>query len=76
MTQDPMAPLARRDRSAIARRDVPSYYLPSPPYWPITAACALLLTTGGAAAWMNRATAAPYVFAAGLAVLLDRKSVV
>jgi len=53
-----------------ATRGATAYYLPKPSHWPITAGCALLLTTGGAAAWMNRAEAAPYVFAAGLAILL------
>src|SRR5215470_11470771 len=70
MMQDKMATLTRREQSTSARRDVTGYYMPTPSHWPITAACALLLTTGGAAAWMNRAAAAPYIFAAGLAVLL------
>src|SRR5262249_22283105 len=70
MTQDQMATPARRDLTAIVRRNVTGYYVPSPSHWPITATCALLLVTGGAAAWMNRAAAGPYIFAGGLAVLL------
>jgi cytochrome c oxidase subunit 3 len=53
-----------------ALRGPTAYYLPRPSYWPITGACALLLITSGAAAWMNRAEPAPYIFAAGIAVLL------
>jgi len=53
-----------------ALRGATAYYLPAPSHWPIVGASALLLTTTGAAAWMNRAVVAPYIFAAGIAVLL------
>src|SRR5260221_5003522 len=45
---------------------VRAYYLPQPSHWPITGACALLLTTTGAATWINRGAAGPYVLAAGV----------
>ena len=48
---------------------VKAYYLPQPSHWPITGACALLLTTAGAATWLNRGAAGPYVLAAGMALL-------
>src|SRR5437016_6006095 len=49
---------------------VKAYYLPRPSHWPITGACALLLTTAGAATWLNRGAAGPYVLAAGVALLV------
>jgi cytochrome c oxidase subunit 3 len=49
---------------------VRAYYLPQPSHWPITGACALLLTTTGAATWLNRGAAGPYVLAAGMALLV------
>ncbi len=49
---------------------VRAYYLPQPSHWPITGACALLLTTTGAATWINRGAAGPYVLAAGMALLV------
>jgi cytochrome c oxidase subunit 3 len=48
---------------------VNAYYLPQPSRWPITGACALLLTAVGAATWVNRAVAGPYILAAGMALL-------
>ena len=47
-----------------------AYYLPQPSHWPITGACALLLTTVGAATWINRGAAGPYILAAGAALLV------
>jgi cytochrome c oxidase subunit 3 len=49
---------------------VRAYYLPPPSHWPITGACALLLTTAGAATWLNRGAAGPYVLVAGMALLV------
>jgi len=49
---------------------VRAYYLPQPSRWPIIGACALLLTTSGAATWVNRGSAGPYVLAAGVALLI------
>src|SRR5260221_4410285 len=49
---------------------VRAYYLPQPSHWPITGACALLLRTSGAATWINRGAAGPYVLAAGMALLV------
>jgi len=46
------------------------YYLPQPSRWPIIGACALLLTTSGAATWINRGAAGPYILAAGAALLI------
>jgi cytochrome c oxidase subunit 3 len=48
---------------------VKTYYLPEPSGWPITGACALLLTVVGAATWINHGAAGPYVLAAGAALL-------
>jgi cytochrome c oxidase subunit III len=48
---------------------VTGYYLPPPSPWPLTGACALLLSTAGAAMWLNRDFAGPYVLAAGAVVL-------
>jgi cytochrome c oxidase subunit 3 len=47
-----------------------AYYLPQPSRWPIIGACALLLTTSGAATWLNRGSAGPYLLAAGAALLI------
>ena len=47
-----------------------SYYLPQPSHWPITGACALLLSAAGAATWVNRGVAGPYILAAGAALLV------
>ena len=49
---------------------VRAYYLPQPSRWPIVGACALLLTTSGAAIWLNRGAAGPYILAAGAALLI------
>jgi cytochrome c oxidase subunit III len=49
---------------------VRAYYLPQPSRWPIIGACALLLTTSGAATWLNRGSAGPYILAAGAALLI------
>ena len=47
-----------------------AYYLPQPSRWPITGACALLLAAIGAASWLNRGPAGPYILAAGMALLI------
>ncbi len=47
-----------------------SYFLPPPSRWPIIGACSLLLTTLGAAMWVNRGPAGPYVLAAGALLLV------
>jgi cytochrome c oxidase subunit III len=49
---------------------VRAYYLPQPSRWPIIGACALLLTTSGAATWLNRGSAGPYILTAGAALLI------
>ena len=49
---------------------VRAYYVPQPSRWPIIGACALLLTTSGAATWLNRGSAGPYILAAGAALLV------
>ena len=49
---------------------VKGYYLPQPSPWPITGACALLLSALGAATWVNRGSAGPYILAAGMALLV------
>ena len=46
-----------------------AYYVPQPSHWPIMGACALLLSVLGAATWLNRGTAGPYILAAGAALL-------
>jgi cytochrome c oxidase subunit III len=45
------------------------YYVPKPSHWPIIGACALLLAAAGAATWLNRGSAGPYILAAGAALL-------
>ena len=47
-----------------------TYYLPQPSRWPIIGAAALLLATAGAAAWINRSTAGPYILSVGAALLV------
>ncbi len=44
--------------------------MPQPSRWPIIGGCALLLTTSGAATWLNRGAAGPYILAAGAALLI------
>src|SRR5882672_8445723 len=51
-------------------RTASSYYVPQQSQWPIVAGCALLLTTLGAATWINSGSAGPYVFAGGMGLLL------
>jgi len=46
-----------------------AYYVPQPSRWPITGACALLICLIGAATWINRGAAGPYILAAGAALL-------
>ena len=46
-----------------------AYYVPPPSRWPLVGACALLVTVSGAVAWLDRGSAGPYLFAAGLVVL-------
>jgi cytochrome c oxidase subunit III len=47
-----------------------SYYVPQPSRWPITGACALLISLLGAAIWINRGAAGSYLLAAGAALLV------
>jgi cytochrome c oxidase subunit 3 len=47
-----------------------TYYLPQPSRWPIIGACALLLAAIGAATWINRGPAGPYILLAGMALLI------
>jgi cytochrome c oxidase subunit 3 len=47
-----------------------AYYVPQPSRWPITGACALLIALLGAATWINRGAAGPYILAAGVALLV------
>lgn len=49
---------------------VSAYYLPKPSRWPVTGACALLLSAAGAATWINHGSAGPYLIAAGTALLV------
>jgi cytochrome c oxidase subunit 3 len=49
---------------------VKTYYLPEPSRWPIIGACSLLLSAAGAATWINRVAAGPYILAAGMALLI------
>jgi cytochrome c oxidase subunit 3 len=49
---------------------VKTYYLPHPSRWPIIGACALLLSAAGAATWLNRGAAGPYILATGMALLI------
>jgi cytochrome c oxidase subunit 3 len=48
----------------------PYYFVPQPSYWPIVAACALLLMGTGAAFWFNQYPAGPWIALAGFCVLL------
>jgi len=48
---------------------VKTYYLPEPSRWPIIGASSLLLSAAGAATWINRGAAGPYILAAGMALL-------
>jgi cytochrome c oxidase subunit III len=47
-----------------------AYYVPQPSRWPITGACALFISLLGAATWINRGAAGPYMLAAGAALLV------
>jgi cytochrome c oxidase subunit 3 len=47
-----------------------AYYVPQPSRWPITGACALLISLLGAATWINRGAAGPHILAAGAALLV------
>jgi len=49
---------------------VSGYYVPAPSRWPITGACALLVMAAGAATWINRGPAGPYILAGGAALLV------
>jgi len=49
---------------------VSAYYLPKPSRWPVTGACALLLSAAGAAMWINHSSAGPYIIASGTALLV------
>jgi cytochrome c oxidase subunit 3 len=48
----------------------PAYYVPQPSPWPIVGSVALLLLGMGAATWFNGVRVGPWLFAAGLVVLL------
>lgn len=47
----------------------PYYYVPSPSYWPLVAALALLLLAAGAVLWVNGYSPGPLVVIAGFATL-------
>src|SRR5258708_15657592 len=49
---------------------VSAYYLPKPSRWPVTGACALLLSAAGAAMWINHSSAGPYIIASGTTLLV------
>ena len=46
------------------------YYVPQPSHWPIVGSCALLLLASGAASWMNKVAAGPWLLGAGFCVLV------
>jgi cytochrome c oxidase subunit 3 len=50
--------------------NVQKYYLPEPTPWPIFGSSALLMMAVGAAGWVNRAAAGPYLLSAGAGLLL------
>ena len=50
--------------------NVQKYYLPEPTAWPIFGGGALLMMAVGAAAWVNRAAAGPWLLLAGAGLLL------
>jgi len=56
--------------STVAGGAKPYYFVPQPSYWPIVAACALLLMGTGAAFWFNGYAAGPWIVLAGFCVLL------
>jgi len=50
--------------------NVQKYYLPEPTPWPILGCSSLLMMAVGAAAWVNRAAAGPWLLLAGAGLLL------
>ena len=56
--------------SASTHGGTPAYYVPQPSHWPILGSIALLLMGMGAAFWMNRVGAGPWMVATGFVVLL------
>jgi cytochrome c oxidase subunit 3 len=56
--------------SASTHGGTPAYYIPQPSHWPILGSGALLLLGMGAAFWMNRVGAGPWMVAAGFVLLL------
>src|SRR5258706_8256552 len=46
------------------------YFVPAPSRWPIRSAVALLFLVAGAAAWVNRGGAGPYLLGIGLVALV------
>jgi cytochrome c oxidase subunit III len=48
---------------------VDKYYVPHGSPWPIVGSIALFVTVGGAASWLNEASAGPWIMAAGLTLL-------
>jgi cytochrome c oxidase subunit 3 len=56
--------------SASTHAGTPAYYVPQPSHWPILGSIALLLMGMGAAFWMNRVGAGPWMVGTGFVVLL------
>ncbi|MEY3200580.1 MAG: Cytochrome-c oxidase [Pseudomonadota bacterium] len=54
----------------MSQQHAPYYYVPQPSRWPIVGSIAVGLLGTGAALWMNKIGAGPYVVLAGFAVLL------
>ncbi len=50
--------------------NVQKYYLPEPTPWPIFGCSALMMMAVGAAAWVNRAAAGPWLLSVGVVLLL------
>ena len=64
-----ITPQTREQSMTAAQAAVRPYYVPKPSHWPIIGACALLLAAVGAATWLNRGSAGPYILAAGALAL-------
>ena len=56
--------------SASTHGGTPAYFVPQPSYWPIVGSAALLLMGMGAAFWMNKVAAGPWMTGAGFVLLL------
>ncbi|HQR03903.1 MAG: cytochrome c oxidase subunit 3 [Proteobacteria bacterium] len=50
-------------------QQVSRYFVPEPSHWPIFGSMALFCMASGAALWMNKVHAGPWVFVTGLAIL-------